>query len=564
MGSNSPTTTPKKPLPNTPSSPIFNFITPLSSRHNPTSYYTPLSQSEETPTIPLYVGSQLTYTPVSNENIRASRHPAGEGRIHYSHLDLLVAQRSGSRLRWLAGLAGAMLMAMLLCGNRLGSTQQFVLPLRSVTRHSTDLNSTTTSADGLSNGLSTSWHAEALERPPGLDEERYLLPIHIGEQETKASSHLLQLGLLAQSLNRTLILPRAGSGYISQCGPHPFETYYSSHALARWNIRTISQTEVEGRLTSPAKAQFIAFSRKSVARSPTFSNISVSERNLAETRCIPTGLQKNMIISSTSLEISGASGWHHSEASRSVFRHALVDNLAPQEQVTFLLIDWKMLYPLFNTIPTYDHLEYNPLLDSLAKNLVELLGGSSNIIGVHWRQETVPLPVIERCAELFEAILPPGQEEWLWIASDYPFESLLDPAAQSGTAPRAHSGTFHTLTASHHLSMSNMVERLNQQAQITHQRKPITLYTLLDAHEFDEPMVKSFLDSYGQDRGVLGIVEKLVLTRINRILVGSENGDRNSRCSKGSSYSRQIVKMHEEFEPTDEETEGTREVGFWG
>ncbi|KAH9820624.1 hypothetical protein DFH28DRAFT_952780 [Melampsora americana] len=558
MSSKSPTSTPKKPYPITPSSSIFNFITPISSRHHPTSYYTPLSQHDETPTIPIYVGSQLTYTPVSNGNLRASRHSANEGRIHHSHLDLLVAQRSGSRLRWLAGLAGAMLMAMLLCGNRLGSTQQFVLPLRSVTQDPTDFNSSATST----NESSTSWHSKLTATHSILDEERYLFPIHIGEQETKASSHLLQLGLLAHSLNRTLVLPRVGSGYISQCGLYSFETYYSSHALARWDIRTISQTELGGKLKNPVTAQLVALSRKSI--SPTFYSTSVREGNLAETRCISAELQKNLIISPSLLEISGASGWHRCETSRSVFRDALVSNLALQDHVPFLLVDWKIIYPLFNPVPTYGQLEYNPLLNSLAKRLVELLGGPSNVIGIHWRQETVPLPVIERCSELLEGSLPPGEEEWLWIASDYPFESLLGPAAEPDTVPRAHSGTFHTLTTSHHLSMSNMVATLQKNAETTQKRKLTTLHTLLDAHALDEPLVESFLGSFGGDRGVLGIVEKLVLMRIDRIIVGSENGDKNSRCSKGSSYSRQIVKMHQELETNHVDGKGRREVSFWG
>lgn len=118
------TTTPKAHKNNqTPSSPIFNFITPTSSRSHNVSYYTPLTQADQdfSHSPADYAGSQLTYTPISNH------HPPRILPLEMPLDAASVAQRADSRLRWLAGLAGSMILMMLLGGNRLGSASQLVL-----------------------------------------------------------------------------------------------------------------------------------------------------------------------------------------------------------------------------------------------------------------------------------------------------------------------------------------------------------------------------------------------------------------------------------------------------
>lgn len=49
--------------------------------------------------------------------------------------------------------------------------------------------------------------------------------------------HLYQLGLLARSLNRTLVLPNVDRARFGSCQAHPFEFYYQADALERLGIQ---------------------------------------------------------------------------------------------------------------------------------------------------------------------------------------------------------------------------------------------------------------------------------------------------------------------------------------
>jgi GDP-fucose protein O-fucosyltransferase len=56
---------------------------------------------------------------------------------------------------------------------------------------------------------------------------RFILPLWISEQESKARIHLLQLLQLARSLNRTLVLPNVGKSRLGTCLKWEFGVYYN-------------------------------------------------------------------------------------------------------------------------------------------------------------------------------------------------------------------------------------------------------------------------------------------------------------------------------------------------
>ena len=62
---------------------------------------------------------------------------------------------------------------------------------------------------------------------------RILLPLWIGEQESRGRMHLTQLVHLATALNRTLVLPNVGKSRLGTCGKWSFEAYYDTGSLAR-------------------------------------------------------------------------------------------------------------------------------------------------------------------------------------------------------------------------------------------------------------------------------------------------------------------------------------------
>ncbi|KAF5327721.1 hypothetical protein D9619_003983 [Psilocybe cf. subviscida] len=60
---------------------------------------------------------------------------------------------------------------------------------------------------------------------------RFLLPLRIAEQESKARIHLTQVARLARELNRTLVLPQVGKSKIGACFKWELSSYYDVASL---------------------------------------------------------------------------------------------------------------------------------------------------------------------------------------------------------------------------------------------------------------------------------------------------------------------------------------------
>lgn len=68
---------------------------------------------------------------------------------------------------------------------------------------------------------------------PGHPRCRFLLPLWIGEQESKGQVHLTQILHLAVSLNRTVVLPNVGKSRLGACGRWKLGAYYDVGSVAR-------------------------------------------------------------------------------------------------------------------------------------------------------------------------------------------------------------------------------------------------------------------------------------------------------------------------------------------
>lgn len=94
---------------------------------------------------------------------------------------------------------------------------------------------------------------------------RYLLVAWMGEQETKAQQHLYHLGLLAISLNRTLVLPNVQKSRFGTCFDKPFSLYYAADTLDSFGIPYITTPDfieyTKQDKTQVPTAQLIAMSR---------------------------------------------------------------------------------------------------------------------------------------------------------------------------------------------------------------------------------------------------------------------------------------------------------------
>jgi hypothetical protein len=70
---------------------------------------------------------------------------------------------------------------------------------------------------------------------------KFLLPIKMFEQESKAQQHLYAAGLLAHAQDRILVLPHVRGSRMGACYGNPFSFYYEVNALEQLGFRTILQ-----------------------------------------------------------------------------------------------------------------------------------------------------------------------------------------------------------------------------------------------------------------------------------------------------------------------------------
>lgn len=403
----------------------------------------------------------------------------------------------------------------------------------------------------------------------------YLLPGRIGEQESKSSSHLYQIGLLALALNRTLVLPHAGLGYMGQCRPLDFEAWYSPSALDEWGIASVSQSAFRSRLeaanrvstTGPVLSRFISLGGPSEARtSEVRMSTAGSAQAFSEGCCLDRPGRSNLagmlqFPPDRPAAIIAPISWHKTTESqlawgRDVIR--LISSSTDLSTVPVLTVVWGSNYPGFSLsatpirIPpflapgspprqteTFHHLAYSSALESLADQIVDHLGGPDGIVAVHWRQETVPLPHLSPCGDALISSLTSLRSSSsnvaaLWMASDYPFEEAERGAA--GDPISANSGTFtKSLTRAHHEAMSAFLSSLAS----SRPRTPVFKSLHAVARQLDPP-----LDMLSLDRGTAGILDKLVSARANWFLAGRFEGE--GYCGRASSYTRSIVAMRQE------------------
>lgn len=424
--------------------------------------------------------------------------------------------------------------------------------------------------------------------PTALD-RLYLVAAHIGEQESKASSHLYQLGMLGLALNRTLVLPNAGLGYLGQCRKHLFSEWYRIDALEPWGIPTISQAQFRKRLAPfaerPIRSRFITMggsqkdskeTRLVVNREPD------SAETLAKTWCLLQEDREAAFGASLSfgddpaLVVAGKSDWTKSDNTRLQWGRDVIRMLQADElrSVPVLTVMWGSNYPAFSMEQTpikapdflrptvtprptaqFVHLAYAPALAEIADRLLASLGGPSQVVAVHWRQELVPLNNLVRCGDELITVLKrirkqKGGAKYLWMASDYPFEEAQRGA--EGAKISANSGTFTKhLSQEHHVAMSRFLLALDGSS--------VPEYTSL---WLTAPQLSPPLDLDPMDRGTLGIIDKLVASKANYFLAGQSQGP--ELCGRSSSYTRAIVAMRIEKGVGTAEGQLGNEVEYWG
>ncbi|KAL1916909.1 uncharacterized protein VTP21DRAFT_5106 [Calcarisporiella thermophila] len=326
---------------------------------------------------------------------------------------------------------------------------------------------------------------------------RFLFPTRIGEQESKARIHFQQLATLAIRLNRTVVLPNAGSGRLGACRRFPFSHYYDNTTLS---FPFVTQAEFEqwAKLRNPT-AQFVTLDRKKRWKRRKLDESA----DLAKEDCI--GGMNLRLRTSASVMVPD------SKNSRTKLKledtERLVVDKVSNLDVDVLLVRHNVRLPFLSAS---EGLRYNPRWFEKASKIAESI---KPFIAVHWRMETVNSRGLPKCAQRLTDLLHQLQQQHnvstVYLATDYPLEG------------RMHSTTWkqHEVQADHH----EAVRRLRAHVDVT------SWMTLRKEMLGEEEM-----EYAEEDSGLLGILDKNMCSEASLFVAGSPD------CSKSSSFTAQI------------------------
>ncbi|GAA5828802.1 hypothetical protein JCM3766R1_003825 [Sporobolomyces carnicolor] len=251
----------------------------------------------------------------------------------------------------------------------------------------------------------------------------------------------------------------------------------------------------------------------------------------------------------------------------------------------------------------FSHFAYADTWSTLADVISSRLGA---YIAIHWRTETLSPQNLVPCADsLVDRIFALKQEypeiETVYLATDYPIEQLdpsfgpLDGGGNEGVVV-AHSGTFaKAATDQHDKAMKKFLTTFARRAKrlggsISSNRKGLRLTTfakeqnqvsldprvssdlppkLLDelidmssrvvgvVEGREQVETPSTLDLGRVDPGLLGILDKLVVSRAQLFLTGvaGVGSSTEGACAKLSSFTQQLVAKREELVRLQQERE---------
>lgn len=288
----------------------------------------------------------------------------------------------------------------------------------------------------------------------GADACRFILPLRIAEQESKARLHFLQILELAGSLNRIVVLPNVGKSRIGICYRWNFDKYYDAEALrTRLDDGRMRVIDMETfRLwiaTRPIKpnAQTVSINFKPLAglsssetlffenditvkveqdqdpsdprharclnlKFPRLGLQAYSPLSIHPSKSLKSKLFGTRIVDALSREDVQISSFRDGDTAQvDIIDDGRLsieeqgddqgeeqDYLGPLSDPEVLILNYDLRHPAFVTskisTPT---LPYARNLITLATNLLTPFEPSDYLV-IHWRMETVPPNILARCA----------------------------------------------------------------------------------------------------------------------------------------------------------------------
>ncbi|GAA5935362.1 hypothetical protein JCM3775_006253 [Rhodotorula graminis] len=371
---------------------------------------------------------------------------------------------------------------------------------------------------------------------------RFLVPTIIGQQESRAQHHLVQLSRLATTLNRTLVLPSLATSRLMTCGSAPFDSIYDPVAFSRASgaVHPVLQDDFERWLAgdehdpAPHSARAVRLrilgapepldsTHGAFVRDETLGGQPRAALCLDEQR-LDFG-QREPLVAVVARDEAGG------ELLESLRQ------LDAEDDVEVLLVHWDLREPLLG-LESDELLEaafrYAEPWNALADAVIGELGEA---IGVHWRIEGIAAARLDECGEgLVEALvgLKEGDDalKSVYLASDYPLERLRQAPSHTtanaddssaGEPPvvdrpaLAHSDTLSAqLSPAHHAALSHFLSSFASRAAPA----GLALTTYRSLLPVLLPTLPPSLAALAQTAAAPAIASQLVLQRTQRFIAG--------------------------------------------
>ncbi|GEM07124.1 proteophosphoglycan 5 [Rhodotorula toruloides] len=409
--------------------------------------------------------------------------------------------------------------------------------------------------------------------------DRFLVPIAIGEQESRAQLHLIQLAHLSVALNRTLVLPRAYASRFSSCGHQSFDFFYAvppflqlferlggyavvQRDFEKWLLRQDGRRTGQ-RVRLQIEGQYGAISTDGALElDPLAAAADDKQSCLLEAKLDFEGRERLWVV----------------EPGRQPNRN-MVDSLADLDrrlQSDVLLVDYNLRNAIFDSTVHVDidtSFKYQHEWYELAGRVLEAAGPA---IGVHWRTENIEPETLEGCGTgLVDAILAlkasdPALEA-VYFATDYPLETLSGAPSNAGHQGRldqdewivAHSDTLtQSLTPAHRAAVSSFLQAFDTLVS-PHGLKLSTYRSLIRSLS---PSLPPSLAAWAANPAAPAIVSMLVMRQTDYFLAGLPNSKRmkalgKTACARGSSWTNRVSRARAKTWHEQHGVGGTTEQG---
>ncbi|KAI8335139.1 hypothetical protein BC941DRAFT_355683 [Chlamydoabsidia padenii] len=364
----------------------------------------------------------------------------------------------------------------------------------------------------------------------GADTCRFMLPIAITEQESKAQYHFRQLAFLSGKLNRTIVLPNVHSSHLGACRQHPFDFYYD-HSWMDNNREHFNYITME-------QFKYWTEERRAVEAMPSgqeiYIEITPHSPHLAKANNCFRDQFDFTHRPSTRFQLEDP----ETESKRvGNYTKILMDVLGddtrakdyrglsalppPDLDVIHLFYDRRFGYidDMAVDVPLGYHERWTTLADRIADQLYPF-------VAIHWRMERLaPLTHLMPCAEaLVRKLQGINNVTNVFLLTDYP-HLLTSPLAK----PESMSFKLVELRQEHHDAIRYLYQHTNV-TLTTMQRQDIPYDDLPSEHWNLIP-----IEAKPADKSILGIVDKLVAIRAQWFLYGQP-----AVCGKESSFTRRI------------------------